>query len=248
MNKTRLCALWCTSWRTRARRDAHFLNRAILLPFRINRLPVILSTMDHFLSYLCFHAANAHYFIFGLLLLTGANVPISEDLLLIAGGVLVALCVPGNEYVMIGWMWAGCVLSAYEAYWLGRWLGPRVYTLPIIRHYISPKRVEKLNHSYERFGLLTFLICRFLPFGLRNALFMTSGMGGMPFTKFALRDGFAAIVSTSVLFALGHAFGSNYETLLMYIKTYEHIVAVIGILVIVVAIVIYYRVRLTRTL
>ena len=208
---------------------------------------VILLNMDDFLTYLCLHAPNAHYFIFGLLLLTGVNIPISEDLLLIAGGVLVAMCAPGNEAVMIGWLWAGCILSAYEAYWLGRWLGPRVYTLPIICHYVTPHRVLKLNASYERFGILTFMICRFLPFGIRNALFITSGMGEMPFGKFVIRDGIAAMLSTYALFSLGRVFGANYEILLRYIKNYEHLIAVLGIVAVVSGIVIYYRVHWKRT-
>ena len=142
---------------------------------------------------------------------------------------------------MIGWMWAGCVLSAYEAYWLGRWLGPRVYTIPFVRHYIKPDRVATLNVAYERYGILTFMICRFLPFGIRNALFMTSGMGRMPFGKFALRDGVAALLSTVVLFSLGNFFGSNYESLLIYIKTYEHLVALIGLISLIVVVIVYYR-------
>lgn len=204
--------------------------------------------MDDFLSYLCLHAPNAHYFIFGLLLLTGANIPISEDLLLISGGVLVAMCVPGNEYVMLGWLWAGCIFSAYEAYWLGRWLDTRVYTLPVVKHYVTPQRVMQLNSAYERFGLLTFVICRFLPFGVRNALFMTSGMGKMPFGKFAARDGFAALCSTAVLFSLGHAFGANYNTLLEHVKTYEHLFAIIAIASIAIATILYYRFRWARSL
>lgn len=179
---------------------------------------------DSILTFMCLHAPEAHYYLFGLLLLTGVNIPVSEDLILVGGGVIVAVCLDEHYYLMLGWLYAGCLIAAYEAYWLGRIFGPRLYTLPGFRHIVTPERMQRLHRFIERFGVVTFMIGRFIPGGARNALFITSGLGSMPFVVFALRDGFAAIFSTWLLFHLGYLFGENYPVLFGYVSTYHHIV------------------------
>src|SRR5262245_46178774 len=169
--------------------------------------------LDAILTFMCQHAPEAHYYLFGLLLLTGVNIPVSEDLILIGGGVIVAICLDEHYYLMLGWLYAGCLIAAYEAYWLGRVVGPKLYNAPGFRHVITRIRVDRLHGFIERFGLLTFMVGRFVPGGVRNALFITSGLGRMSFLVFALRDGFAAIFSTWLLYHLGYLFGENYPVL-----------------------------------
>src|ERR1700738_921331 len=127
-------------------------------------------------AYFCAHAMYAHFVFFGLLVLAGVNIPISEDLILIMGGALVAICVPENYVVMLVCLYAGCIVSAYEAFWLGRWAGPKLYTMRYLRHFVTPERVAKLRTWIERFGIFTFVVVRFIPGGVRNGLFMTSGL------------------------------------------------------------------------
>lgn len=177
--------------------------------------------MEAILDYLCAHADQAHLVIVGLLLLAGLNMPFSEDLLVIAGGMITATCVPERLWLMFSWIYAGCVVSAYIAYSLGRLLGPHVHKIPWIHHAVSPERVESLGAWLRRFGLLTFFIGRMIPFGVRNALFITCGLSRMPFLSFAWRDALSALFSTSLLFYLGFLFGGNYETLVTYLHTYE---------------------------
>lgn len=188
--------------------------------------------LEDLFSYLCSHATYAHYFLFGFLLLAGVNIPISEDLVLIIGGVLVSICVEEHYYLMLGWLYVGCVLSAYEAYWLGWRYGHKLYDLYGFRHVVTRERIHILKTFIERFGILTFMVGRFIPGGIRNAIFVTSGMGRMPFGVFAFRDAVAAALSTTVLFQLGYLFGENYPTLFGYISTYEHVMLLIlGVIV-----------------
>lgn len=183
--------------------------------------------LDALFDFLCLHAHQAHYYLFGLLLLAGVNMPVSEDLILISGGVIVAVCLDEHYYIMWGWLYAGCLISAYEAYWLGRIYGPRLYTLPGFRHIITPSRMDRLHRFIDRFGVFTFMVGRFIPGGVRNAIFITSGLGRMPFTIFALRDGCAAFLSTSLLYQIGYLFGENYSTLFRYVESYNRIVIII---------------------
>lgn len=169
------------------------------------------------------HIHHAHYLIFGLLLLAGLNIPISEDVLLLIGGGIVSTVLPENYTIMLLWLYLGCIISAYEAYWLGRLAGPRLYCLPWINRFINVEKVEKMRSFFERYGILTFFVGRFIPGGVRNVLFMSSGLAEMPFLRFILRDGLAAMLSTYVLFTLGYTFGKNLDVILSAFKEYETI-------------------------
>lgn len=192
--------------------------------------------MESLIFFICEHSQSAYWILFCLLLLAGLNVPISEDLLLMTGGIISSTCFTDHAQFetlfLFAWVYAGCWISAWEAYWVGRLLGPKLYTIKWFSHVITKKRIGKLHYYYEKFGILTFIVGRFIPGGVRNALFMTSGLGKMPFPIFLFRDGTACLISTSALFYLGHLFGKNYHQLLHYFKQYELAFVVLLIIVI----------------
>lgn len=179
--------------------------------------------MDEIIKYTCIHADSAHLIIFSLLLLAGLNVPISEDLCLLVAGTIASTCVPEKTLRMYLWVYLGCWLSASEAYWIGRILGPKLYDIRWFNRILTPQRITRLHHYYEKFGIFTFIIGRFIPGGARNALFMTAGLGKMHYLKFIIRDGIACIISSATLFYLGFSFGQNYPLLLHYFKTYNYV-------------------------
>jgi membrane-associated protein len=185
--------------------------------------------MESFYTSLCEIAPYAHILFFFLLMLAGLNLPISEDIILLTGGAIASTCIPEHTTRLYLWIYFGCWISAWEVYWLGRLLGPKLYNVKFLARFVTPQRVDRLHHYYERFGVYVFIVGRFIPGGVRNALFLSCGMGKMPFLKFILRDGFACIFSSATLFTLGYLFGSNYEVLVKYAKTYNYIV--IGIIV-----------------
>lgn len=181
--------------------------------------------MDNIVQYICEHAYLAPYIFFFLLLLAGFNIPVSEDIILITGGMICATCAPKGYFFFIYIaLYLGCIISAWEAYWLGRLLGPKLYRIKWISSIIHPGRVEKLNHFYEKYGIFTFFVVRFIPGGPRNAFFMTAGLGRMPFNKFIIRDMCAALISTTTIFSLGYIFAYNYDKIVYYFKKYNFIV------------------------
>lgn len=180
--------------------------------------------METLLDFICLHAHQAHWIIFSLLMLAGLNLPISEDLLLITGGAIASTCIPNEAFHLYLWILIGCWISAWETYWIGRLLGPKLYRINWFNRVITPKRIEKLNHYYERFGIYTFIVGRFIPGGVRNALFITTGLAQMPFYKFMIRDGLACFISTTTIFLIGYLFGENYQTIFHYFKAYDKMV------------------------
>jgi membrane protein DedA with SNARE-associated domain len=177
--------------------------------------------MEWFFTFICQHAHEAHWIIFILIMLAGINIPISEDLMIITGGALASTCVPEHTFRMFVWVYAACYLSAWEAYWVGRLLGPKLFRIRWFSHILNPNRLEKLRYYYEKFGIFTFIVGRFVPGGVRNALFMSSGLSRMPFLLFIFRDGIASLISTSVIFFIGYHFGQNLPLIAHYFKKYE---------------------------
>lgn len=177
--------------------------------------------MEVYYTSLCDIANNAHWIFFLLLMLAGLNFPISEDIILLTGGAIASTCIPDDTIKLYLWIYFGCWISAWEVYWIGRLLGPKLYNIKFLARFVTPEKVDKLHYYYEKFGIFTFVIGRFIPGGVRNALFLSCGMGKMPFIKFILRDGLAALISTATLFSIGFQFGKNYPIIVNSFKTYN---------------------------
>ncbi|MGK5593964.1 MAG: DedA family protein [Parachlamydiaceae bacterium] len=179
--------------------------------------------MDILFQYICENAHYAGMIMFILLMLAGLNVPISEDIILLTSGALVSSCLPNQYLQTYLWIFLGSWISAWEAYLFGRLLGPKLYNIKWFNWIITKERINQLSHYYEKFGIFTFIIGRFFPGGIRNALYITSGMSKMPFLIFIIRDGTAALISTNILFYLGYVFGQNHDLIIKYFMAYNKI-------------------------
>lgn len=177
--------------------------------------------IESFLAYICEHAHQAPWIMFSLLLLSGLNIPISEDIMLLSGGAMASTCLHGHVLLLYIWIFLGCYLSGWEGYWIGRLLGPKLYHISLFKTVITPTRMEWLRYYYAKYGVFTFIIARFCPGGVRTALFMSSGLTKMPFPLFMMRDGLACLLSSSVLFSLGYHFAGNIDTIFLYLKRYS---------------------------
>jgi membrane-associated protein len=180
--------------------------------------------MESIIAFITEHAVYAHYYIFFILMLAGLNFPISEDLTIITAGMLASTIVPENTAVIFFWLFLGCYLSDWEAYWIGRKLGPKLWTSPRFFGAIRPGQLETIERFWNRFGGFTLLFGRFIPFGVRNCLFMTAGMGKMPFHRFLIIDGISCAISTTTLFSLAYSFGKNYHDLYLLLQRWNVVI------------------------
>lgn len=187
--------------------------------------------MDDFFQFICSYAHHAPMIIFGLLMLAGLNIPFSEDILILTAGAIASTCIPDDIYYVYAWIFAGAWMSAWEAYWIGRLLGPKLYEIRLFKKILTPGKIEKLHYYYEHYGIWTFIVGRFIPGGVRNALFMTCGLGKMPFHIFLFRDCLGCLLASSTLFYLGHLFGENHDLLFLYFKRYQFIALALLLLV-----------------
>lgn len=174
--------------------------------------------MDALIAWIVQYASQAYLWIFVALLLAGCNIPISADVLIIVAGFLAAIVAPDYVWHLYGAVFLGCYFSASIAYGLGRIAGRKLCRWPFFNRLFPPPRLEKVKHFYSKYGLLTLLIGRFIPFGVRNCIFMSSGMSRVPFLQFALRDLLACFIWTTLAFYGCWTLGHHYQALLSHLK------------------------------
>lgn len=163
--------------------------------------------MEELIQIIQANVQYAPYIIFGALLLAGLNIPVSEDAMLFISGVLASSHPEYLTELFIG-VYMGAYLSDLICYSLGRFVGPKLFEIRFFANMVPPERIQKIHNFYENYGIVTLLLGRFIPFGVRNALFLTAGLGQMTFTKFALADLLACTISTITFFTLYYHYGS----------------------------------------
>jgi len=177
--------------------------------------------MDSLIQFLLEHAQNAHWIIFSALMLAGFNVPISEDLMIIFSAIIASTIVPENTFKIFAAVFLGCYISDWVCYWIGRKFGPKLWNIRWFAKTFDQKRLAQIHNYYEKYGFKTLLFGRFIPFGVRNGLFLAAGLGKMHFGKFLLSDGIACLCSNTVLFLLAYYGSRNYEALIASLKTFN---------------------------
>lgn len=167
------------------------------------------------------NAHRAHWFVFGAILLAGLNIPISIDVLIILSAVLAATAIPEHVFHLYFAVFLGCYFSAMIAYGVGRFLGPKLLRIRWFANALTPERMEKIKTFTHKHGFLTLVLGRFIPFGVRNCIFMTSGISKLPFLTFIMRDLIACLTWSSVCFTLCYFLGKNYNALISGVKVFN---------------------------
>jgi membrane protein DedA with SNARE-associated domain len=147
-----------------------------------------------------------------LALLGGSlGLPIPEEMAIVAAGVM------SHEGLIAPW-WGlvVCVLGVLSGdvmlYWTGRNGGERVVNWRVIRFLLTPAREERLKEAYRRHAIKTIVTARHL-MGLRAAAFLTAGIARVPFWKFLLADGGAALVAVPFSFGLAYFFTDHIKAI-----------------------------------
>ena len=185
--------------------------------------------MEELLNIIQQNAHYAHWIIFGSLLLAGFNIPVSEDGMLFISA-LIASKNPDLKYHLFFGVYAGAYFSDLICYWLGRTLGPKIWKIKFFAKMVSAEKVEKISAFYQKYGMMTLLFGRFIPFGVRNGLFLTAGLGKMNFFRFALSDLLACTISCTLFFNLYFNYG---ESVIEYVKKGNVVIFSVVIIVLV---------------
>jgi membrane-associated protein len=189
--------------------------------------------MDSFFTFVTSNADSAHWWCFILLMLAGINIPISEDFVIIVSGFIAATALPQNTLKLFLFVFSGCYFSDAVSYSIGRIFTPWLRKKKWLQKIVENKRIDQVNEFYSKYGVLTLFFGRFIPFGVRNCLFMSAGMGKMPFGKFMLVDGIACFLSNLILFSLAYSLGEHYAPLLTYVKKANLVLFILFVLTVI---------------
>lgn len=195
--------------------------------------------MEELINLIQANVLYAPYIIFGALILAGFNIPVSEDAMLFISAVLASQH-PDYLVKLFVAVYMGAYFSDLISYALGRLLGPKLFKIRFFANKVSPERIDKIHGFYGKYGMVTIFLGRFIPFGVRNALFLSAGLGEMSFLKFALADLTACTITTTVYFALYYHYG---QTMIDYVKTGSWII--LGVAAILMGV--YYLLRKRKT-
>jgi membrane-associated protein len=91
-------------------------------------------------------------------------------------------------------------------YWIGRWIGPRVFHYKESR-WFNPQHLQRTRAFYERHGGKTIIIARFVPI-VRTYVPFVAGIGAMPYLRFLSFSVVGALVWVISLCTLGYFFGN----------------------------------------
>jgi membrane protein DedA with SNARE-associated domain len=145
-----------------------------------------------------------------LLVLCGLGVPLSEELIVITGGLVVARSNASLPGMMLA-AYAGMLAGDTMLYRIGRTLGPRALAQPHLQRLFTPARQLHLRGLYARHGAWALFFGRFLP-GVRAFGLVLAGASGVPLRRFLLADAPAALVSAPLLTWLGYRYGGSVLT------------------------------------
>jgi len=127
-----------------------------------------------------------------------------DSLLFVVG----ALCGAGmmSLPVSVGLLVAAAILGNQSNYAIGRYFGPRVFKWENSR-FFNKRAFEQAHAFYERYGGITIVAARFMPF-LRTFAPFVAGVAQMTRSKFTLYDVSGAVLWVGGVTTAGYLFGN----------------------------------------
>ena len=151
------------------------------------------------------------------------------DSLLVVSG-LMARTLPDKlnvVYVLIAFF-AGSVIGDNTGYWTGRMMGKTLFTRENSRVF-KPSRVKKAHAFFEKYGVKTVVLARFVPI-VRTFAPLVVGAAEMPYTRFLLFSILGGALWISSMVLAGYYVGTMIEDYFQ-IKLQDHIEKVVIVVV-----------------
>lgn len=139
-----------------------------------------------------------------------------------------------NIFASLAVFYVAAILGNTSNYWIARFLGKRIIDSGKIKA-LTPERMAKLDEFFAKYGGLTIVITRFMPFFRTFAPFI-AGTGHMNFAKFTLWNAIGGIAWVSLFVLLGFFFGNvpfvqeHFELIVLGIVAVSVAPAVIGVI------------------
>lgn len=190
---------------------------------------------------IAFFSHYGYWAVFLILLLCGFGIPIPEDITLVSGGIIAGFGLADVHIMFVVGM-AGVLIGDSTMFMLGHIFGERIIKFKPIRRLLPPRRFHQVQDKFARYGNRVLFVARFLP-GLRTPIFITAGLSRqIPYWRFLLLDGCAALISVPIWVYLGFLGAYNREWLMMWVsRGQKGILCVIGLLILAVTARYFYK-------
>lgn len=127
------------------------------------------------------------------------------DSLLFAAGVFSADGGGLNIVATLLVFYAAAILGNTSNYWIARFFGSRILDSGKVKS-LTPERLAKLDGFFQKYGGLTIIITRFMPFFRTFAPFI-AGTGHMDFGRFTFFNVIGGVSWVSLFVLVGYFFG-----------------------------------------
>ena len=149
----------------------------------------------------------SYLLILGGLVAAGLGVPITEDVYILASGVLAQRGLVSGAGIF-GVCVGGVIVGDILIFTIARRLGRAAYDRPLFARLMPPRRRERIEALMERRGGLIIFGARFVA-GVRMPVFAMAAVHGMSLPRFLAWDVAALVFSAPLVFGLGYLFSNE---------------------------------------
>ncbi len=160
-----------------------------------------------------YFAGLSYLGLFGVIFLTGAGLPLPEDVALLGAGYLVHSGTTAL-YPTLAVALVAVLAGDLFLYAAGHRLGRALATHP--RYGLSPERLARAERFFTRWGTLAIVIARFTV-GVRAGVYLAAGVLRIPLPRFLLVDALAALVNVPLLVILGTLFATQLDRIAAHV-------------------------------
>jgi membrane protein DedA with SNARE-associated domain len=175
----------------------------------------------------------------GGILAAGVGVPLPEDGLLLATGVLTHRNAETWWFVLAA-AYVAVLCADSLIFGAGYLFGDPILKRRPFRWLITPERRSRVTTIFEKKGAFAVFVGRFAT-GMRGAIFITAGTERMPYRTFLFWDAMAALITIPVVFGLGYAFHSQLDVVKEILSTAQTGIGIGAVVVMVVGYVLWAR-------
>lgn len=127
------------------------------------------------------------------------------DSLLFAAGAVAATGAL-NPNIIVGLLLLAPLCGDNTNYWIGYWLGPKVFNKPK-SIFFNPEHLKRTHNFYEKYGTKMIIIARFMPI-IRTFAPFVAGIGRMRYLKFLGFSVIGAVLWVPTFVYCGYFFGN----------------------------------------
>lgn len=120
-----------------------------------------------------------------------------------------------NVWLIAGLLIVAGVLGDAVNYWVGKWIGPRVFRYDpssgkaptLLERLLNRRHLDRAHEFYEKYGGKAVVLGRFVPI-VRTFVPFVAGAGAMNYSKFVVYNIAGAVLWVGICVGAGYAFGN----------------------------------------